>query len=53
MPGSNGVGNAIARSFGGIFSPVPEGDMEGTKRSSELFEERLALAQGYIMRARS
>jgi hypothetical protein len=34
------------RGFGGIFPLVPEGDMEGTKRSSELFEERLELAQG-------
>ena len=48
MPGSDGAGNAIARSFGGIFSTVPEGDVEGTKRSSELFEERLALAQGQL-----
>ena len=48
MPGSDGAGNAIARSFGGIFSPVPEGDVEGTKRCSELFEGRLALAQGQL-----
>jgi hypothetical protein len=27
---------------------VPEGDVEGTKRCSELFEGRLALAQGQL-----
>ena len=34
------------RGFGGIFPMVPEGDVEGIKRSSELFEDRLELAQG-------
>ena len=34
------------RGFGGIFPLVPECDVEGIKRSSELFEERLELAQG-------
>ena len=43
--GLGGSGSAM-RGFGGIFPLVPEGDVEGIKRSSELFEERLELAQG-------
>lgn len=33
-------------SFGRIFPLVSEGDMETINRSSELFEERLELAEG-------
>ena len=40
------IGGNEMRGFGGIFPLVPEGDVEGIKRSSELFEDRLELAQG-------
>jgi hypothetical protein len=46
MTGADRPGGNAMRGFGGIFPLVPEGDMEGIKRSSELLEERLELAQG-------
>lgn len=46
MAGAHGPGGNAMRGFGGIFPLVPECDVEGIKRSSELFEDRLELAQG-------